>query len=170
MSIFYKISPYRFLINRMVKAFARKSNPCGKILELGAGPISYKHLFPQSKVISTDIVWTIGIDDIADVTNLKYGSSEFDMILCFNVLEHVYNANKAVNEMHRVLRVGGKVALIVPFLYPIHDPPLDFYRFTEYSLRKLFSKYSEVRIEPVVVFPFWLFKRFVLFYFLVAKK
>lgn len=170
MSLVYILSPYRLLMNMRIRSFARTVTSGKNILEVGSGPISYKSLFPNSKVISVDIVKTPSVDDVADITRLKYKSTKFDLILCFNVLEHVYDVHKAVSEMYRVLKTGGCVALIVPFLYPIHDPPIDFYRFTEYSLKNMFAEFSDVVVEPVVILPFWLFRRFVLFYFVVATK
>ena len=170
MSVVYRISPYRFLMNRRIKAFAGSVSEGAKILEIGAGPVSYKSLFRGSKVVSVDIVEGNNVDEIGDVTNLKYRSSVFDVILCFNVLEHVYDYRKAVSEMYRVLKLGGCAAIIVPFLYPVHDPPGDFYRFTEYSLERMLSGFADVKIDPVVLLPFGIFRRFVLFYFVTARK
>jgi hypothetical protein len=38
--------------------------------------------------------------------------------------------------MWRVLRPGGKVLLNVPFYYGLHETPYDFYRYTEFALRR----------------------------------
>jgi len=38
--------------------------------------------------------------------------------------------------MSRVLRPGGKLLLNVPFLYRIHEAPHDYYRYTEFALRR----------------------------------
>ena len=50
------------------------------------------------------------------------------------VLEHVRDADLAVAEMARVLRPGGHLLVTVPFLYPMHEPPFDFRRFTHFGL------------------------------------
>jgi SAM-dependent methyltransferase len=147
-----------------------KSIKKGKILELGAGPMSYRSLFPGCEVISTDVTESKNIDEIADVTNLQFEDASFDYVLCLNVLEHVYDFQKALDEIYRVLKEDGTGIILTPFFYPIHDPPKDYYRFTEYAYRKLLGSFKEVNIERGVISSFWLLKRFVLFYLILAKK
>jgi ubiquinone/menaquinone biosynthesis C-methylase UbiE len=45
----------------------------------------------------------------------------FDAIICISVLEHVFEYDKAINEIERVLKPGGKLLLTVPFGFPHHD-------------------------------------------------
>jgi ubiquinone/menaquinone biosynthesis C-methylase UbiE len=139
------------------------------MLEIGAGKESYKRYFPQLDVISTDKEAIPGIDETADVTKLKYADNTFDYILCVNVLEHLIEPEKAVKEIRRVLKVNGKAFAAVPFLFPIHDPPHDYWRFTEFSLRKIFNEFSNVLIKPVGI-KLGLLRRFALLYFIEAVK
>jgi hypothetical protein len=53
----------------------------------------------------------------------------------FEVLEHVWPASTVLSEIQRVLRQDGTLYLSVPFLYPIHDAPNDFHRFTIHGIR-----------------------------------
>jgi len=164
-----KISIVRYLLNRKFRKIANGIKS-GKILELGAGPISYKRLFPSCTVISTDLKMYPGVDEIADVTKLKYSSSSFDYVICLSVLEHVFETEKAIYEMYRVLKKGGCVIILTPFLYPLHDEPHDYYRFTQYSYRKLLKNFERVEIDTTSVLNFWIFKKFVLFYMVKAYK
>lgn len=43
--------------------------------------------------------------------------ASFDLILCSEVLEHVVDSKKALSEMHRLLRPGGKLILSTPQRY-----------------------------------------------------
>ena len=140
------------------------------MLEIGTGFKSYEYLFPHIKVISTDIVMHDGIDEIADVTALKYGSETFDYVLCINVLEHITEPQKALDEIQRVLRPGGLAIISTPFLFPVHDPPHDYWRFTEYFYQIFMQKFSRIYIKPLVLLPLGLFRRFVLQYFVTAWK
>ena len=50
----------------------------------------------------------------ADVCNLPFNENEFDFVLCNHVLEHVYDDEKAMKEIYRVLKHKGKAILQVP--------------------------------------------------------
>jgi ubiquinone/menaquinone biosynthesis C-methylase UbiE len=49
-----------------------------------------------------------------DVTDILFGESLFDVILCSHVLEHIEDDQKAIREFHRVLKPGGWAILQVP--------------------------------------------------------
>ncbi|RLI82885.1 hypothetical protein DRP04_02900 [Archaeoglobales archaeon] len=163
----YKLSPHRKLVERELKKLS-KTLKSGTMLEVGAGFKNYKSFFPHIRVISTDIVMHDGINEIADVTNLKYESETFDYVLCINVLEHIDKPQKALDEIYRVLKPEGLAIISTPFLFPVHDPPHDYWRFTEYSYRILLRKFSRVCIKPLTLLPFGIFRRFMLQYFVTA--
>lgn len=141
-----------------------------KILELGSGRTvrrkhyySAKHLFDaKNDFIQSDVVKEFG-HQIVDVTKMKY-ADEFDIIVCLNVLEHVYDYEKAIHNMHRALKEKGVLAVAVPAFYPLHDEPQDYWRFTEHSLRKLFSDFKKVSITHMGK------RQFPLSYYLEATK
>jgi SAM-dependent methyltransferase len=70
----------------------------------------------------------------ADAAHLPFADEQFDAIVCLEVIEHVPNPQQVLNEISRTLKKGGEVWLSMPFLYPLHDAPFDFQRFTEYGL------------------------------------
>jgi len=55
-----------------------------------------------------------GVEKI-DVTNIPYAAASFDWVLCNHVLEHVPDDAKALRELWRVLKPGGKAVLQTPF-------------------------------------------------------
>jgi SAM-dependent methyltransferase len=63
------------------------------------------------------------------------------------VLEHVFDVQAATDNIRRALRPGGRALIAVPHLYPYHDEPIDFWRFTEHSLRRLCRDYSSVEVR-----------------------
>jgi SAM-dependent methyltransferase len=118
------------------------------ILEIGSGPLvsgkyhySTKHLFSDSNdFVQSDIVKSFG-HPIIDVTKMKY-KDKFDVVLCLNVLEHVYDFQKAIDNMHSALKKDGLLIVAVPAFYPLHDEPGDYWRFTEHALKRMFAGYK----------------------------
>ena len=72
----------------------------------------------------------------ASATALPFPDKTFDVILLSEVLEHVREPQAALREASRVLKVGGSVLVTIPFLYPIHDAPHDYQRYTAFGLER----------------------------------
>ena len=70
------------------------------------------------------------VDIVADALNLPYQDNSVDAIYCEAVLEHLEDPQKAVLEMYRVLKPGGKAICITPFLQGYHGFPNHFQNFT----------------------------------------
>lgn len=66
-------------------------------------------------------------------------SSTYDYVSCFNVLEHVYNYNNAVQETFRILKPAGIFLGGTPFLVNVHPDPHDYWRYTNETLEKILS-------------------------------
>lgn len=49
-----------------------------------------------------------------DLTKLSFADASVDVLICHHVLEHVDNVEKALSEIHRVLRPDGIAVLSVP--------------------------------------------------------
>ena len=60
------------------------------------------------------------VDDKADITNLNiYPDKKFDFVLCSHVMEHIKNDRKAMSEIFRILKPGGRAIIMVPILLTI---------------------------------------------------
>src|SRR5690606_38821261 len=80
------------------------------------------------------------VDVLCPATALSFKDNSFDSILCTQVLEHVFEHDKLISEVFRVLRPGGNIILTVPFAWELHEEPYDFFRYTKHSLKLLFEK------------------------------
>jgi SAM-dependent methyltransferase len=101
------------------------------------------------KYVLIDVNAEYAPDVVADVQALPFDDESLGAILCLDVLEHVPDPFKAVSELHRVMRPGGKMLASVPFIWPYHaNPPLygDYWRFTPDGLRNLFRGFNKVEI------------------------
>ena len=89
-------------------------------------------------------------DVYADACELPFANESMDTVVLFETLEHVARPADAISEIARVLKPGGCLLLTMPFLYPLHDEPFDYTRFTSHGLRKELERagLSISHIEP----------------------
>jgi SAM-dependent methyltransferase len=138
----------RFVADAQARMYEKaiKEHATGKLLDLGCGFVPlygvYKDLVRE--VICVDWDQTLHpsphLDHTCDLNGvLPLKDEEFDTILLTDVLEHMRDPASLWKEMARVLKRGGKVIVGVPFLYPIHEAPHDYFRYTEHALG-LFSE------------------------------
>ncbi|MFK7797803.1 MAG: class I SAM-dependent methyltransferase [Aureispira sp.] len=87
---------------------------------------------------------------IADATNLPYDEGFFDIVVSFDVFEHIENDQKAVSEVYRVLKKGGSLVYSVPAgpgLFSSHDVALEhFRRYDKKMVKELFKDFKEVKV------------------------
>jgi SAM-dependent methyltransferase len=120
----------------------------GRLLDLGCGNQPFQPWYgPMVKeVVAADAMPGPGVQVVDLGAPLPYPDGSFDTVLCTQVLEHVPDAELAMGEIARVLRPGGHALVTVPFLYPTHEAPYDFWRYTHHGLRGLVRRHGlEVR-------------------------
>ena len=91
-------------------------------------------------------------DIIGDIHDLPFEDNSQEAIYCLAVLEHVHNPIKAMEELHRSLKPGGKLLIYVPFLYYYHAHEGyygDYWRFTYDTLKRFAEPFSHHEITPV---------------------
>jgi SAM-dependent methyltransferase len=81
-------------------------------------------------------------DVFGDAQCLPIADASVPSVALLDVLEHVPDPESAVAEIARVLAPEGTLALRVPFLYPVHDAPFDFHRWTSFGLRRLLQAHG----------------------------
>lgn len=125
------------------------------ILDAGAGDAPYRELFHHCTYVTCDYLGTMYHDkdrykpDIeCDLRHIPTLAKTFDAILCTQVLEHIDDPLAVLREFHRILKPGGHLFLTVPFMWPVHMQPYDFYRYTPFSLRNLFSR-SDFLVQSI---------------------
>lgn len=84
-----------------------------------------------AKVVCVDMQIGPGVDLVADAHDLHMVAGDsIDFVACVSVLEHVRYPQKVMQEIYRILKPGGIVYISVPFVFPFHADPDDFYRFS----------------------------------------
>lgn len=80
-----------------------------------------------------------------DILSLPFQDESFDVVVSDQVLEHIKGDPQiAINETRRVLRKGGIAVHTTCFINPIHEHPIDMWRFTPSSLEYLCQDWSKI--------------------------
>ena len=124
-----------------------------KILDVGSGKHFIEKIHPE---INENIFFRLDIanrgyvDIIADLQKDSYFRECFDVVICLNVLEHVYKFKDFVNNMNSLLKKDGILLLSIPYNSGLHYLPNDYFRMSHYALKRLLEeKYFKVEyIEP----------------------
>lgn len=144
-------------IRRAVEAFARSLPDGARILDAGAGEGQYADRFARQRYVGVDLgvgddQWNYaGLDAVADLAALPFHDGVFDAAINIVTLEHVREPARVIEELHRVLRPGGRVLIVVPHEWEQHQTPHDYFRYTRYGMEYLLQRagFSSVEIEPV---------------------
>jgi SAM-dependent methyltransferase len=105
--------------------------PEGPVLDIGGGTAHIKDFRPD--IISADILPFPGIDVVADAHRLPFLPEFFAGVVMLDVLHHLERPIEFLKEASRVLKPGGRLAMIEPAMTPIarrfydyfHDEPVD---------------------------------------------
>lgn len=124
----------------------------GLILDAGAG------FNPDYRpnVVNLEVVDYPTCDVLSAGERLPFRDASFDAVLSLAVLEHVRDPFACAAEIQRVLKPGGLLCAVVPFLQPYHGFPHHYYNMTAQGLRNLFSGLDVVAQQvPLSGLPIW---------------
>lgn len=120
----------------------------GTIIELGAAGDYYKNFVPTTQRYQTSNL-TTGCDIQLDMTKLNLADDSVDALVSVFALEHLYDFDAVFAEQQRVLKPGGRLLLVVPFLYYYHAAPDDFFRFSASALDRLLAPLNVLVRQPL---------------------
>lgn len=113
--------------------------PEAEVLVIGSGERERR-----GRVTYTDVAMARNIACICDAHDLPFEDASFDAVFAEAVLEHVCDPQRVVAEIIRVLKPGGFVYAVTPFLQPVHMGAYDFTRFTYLGHRRLFRQFDDL--------------------------
>jgi SAM-dependent methyltransferase len=85
---------------------------------------------------------------LANASTLPVQANTVDAVLMMDVIEHLREPYQALQESFRVLKPKGKLLVTIPFLYPIHDAPHDYQRYTLHGIKRDFENCGYL-LEPI---------------------
>ena len=136
----------RYLVKKIMRLFIVNQAAIGNyetIVDIGAGKAPYKKIFKYKKYIICDVENKYNFEDIViikpnDILPLK--DDYADLALSTEVLEHVKDIDLFLSEIYRIMKSGGKLIMTTPFLWPVHEAPNDYRRFTNFGIKHLLTK------------------------------
>lgn len=134
-------------LDKLLSIHAEKAK--GKLLDIGGENTPYIEYFrpyvTEYVCLNTALIKnTADQNVIGDAQELPFPKNSFDTILSTQVLEHLPQPQKAVDEINRVLKKGGYCLLSTNMAWIFHAVPDDYFRYTESGLKHLFRGFSEV--------------------------
>jgi len=123
------------------------------VLDVGTGRGHYiSELGSDKKVLTLDY---LPYEDVLVVVNLERGlplcENSFDMIMLSHTLEHIFDTKSLLRDCYRILKPGGSLVGVVPFLTKVHQAPFDFHRLTNFALTRHFQEvgFSGIEVSPL---------------------
>lgn len=90
---------------------------------------------------------------VQNIAKLDFSDNFFDLITCFEVIEHIIDYDLAISEFLRVLKPGGFLILSTPNK-EVYSPgtkkpfyPFHFKEFTLTDLKKTLSRFGSLKIQ-----------------------
>lgn len=118
--------------------------PDGRVLDIGSGTAHIKEF--RADIVSTDILSFPGIDAVADAHRLPFADGTFAGIVMLDVLHHLERPIEFLNEAARVLRPGGRLAMMEPAMTTLARRFYD--RFHEEPVDMTADAFAKVEINP----------------------
>jgi SAM-dependent methyltransferase len=107
------------------------------VVDLGAGDAPYRALFEAygGRYVACDIEAGPAVEKIIDAAGrVDLPDESADVVVSFQVLEHVWDIDAYLAECRRLLRPGGRLLLSTHGTWPYHPHPTDFRRWTRDGL------------------------------------
>jgi SAM-dependent methyltransferase len=147
---------FEHLIEEAVVNFAASQPAGSRVLDAGAGETRHAAHFQRQRYVGVDLAvgdpqWNYGkLDAIADLSQLPFRADTFDACINIVTLEHVTNPAAVVSELARALRPGGRLLVIVPHEWEVHQSPHDYFRYTRHGMQKLLEQagLADIQISP----------------------
>jgi SAM-dependent methyltransferase len=121
------------------------------VVDLGSGTERV-----HADVVTCDLFDYREVDIVCDLRTMPFAEGQVDMFMTSSVIEHVEDVPALVGSMFASTRPGGIGIHSFPFLFPFHESPHDYIRFTHMGAAVLFREWKIRRLfnsaGPVTLF------------------
>jgi SAM-dependent methyltransferase len=128
---------------KIIRDFLHSLAADAMVLDAGAG----LRRLPAPNVVNMDIYDYPSTDVLGIGQDLPFRDDSFDAALSIAVLEHVNDPFLCAKELIRVVKPGGKIFTIIPFLQAEHGYPSHYFNATRFGVRELFKDGTELEVH-----------------------
>lgn len=131
----------------------------GVFLDIGCGVMPYRDIIRRAaprltRYVGLDIetpIYKAEVDLRWDGRKIPLKDASVDSAMLTEVLEHCPEPWVVLKEARRVLKPGGVLFFTVPYIWPLHDAPWDFFRYTPFALEKLLAEagFADVKLQAL---------------------
>ena len=132
------VSIYRRLLNQTINNYIELMD--GKILDIGGEKKNQIDGWNKDQLLNSDITY-VNIDKrytpdiLASAYEIPVKNNSYDVVFCFELLEHLEKPSLALKEISRILKINGRAFISMPFMYRHHPNPNDFQRWTQEKIQ-----------------------------------
>ena len=122
------------------------NQPQFKVLEIGSRAVcsdsTWKRYISNCSYVGFDVMEGPNVDVTGDAHKLSsyFQRESFDAIISFAVFEHLAMPWVVAEEISKILKVGGTLAIETHFSFSEHELPWHFFQFNANGLEMLFNK------------------------------
>lgn len=118
-----------------------------QVLDVGGRIQPYRPLLEDRarSYVALDLQRTPLVGVVGQAESIPFAGGRFDLVCCAQVLQYVPRPEIAVNEMHRVLKPGGRLLMSVPSI-AMRDADQECWRFWPEAIRQLLRGFEQVEI------------------------
>ncbi len=106
--------------------------------------------------LGIDSEFVDGVDRVIQIEDLASHKelNNYDLVLCFEVLEHVKDWRLAINNIKKACAIDGTIIITTRSVgFPYHSFPKDFWRFNIDDMNLIFSDFSIKSVVNDPIYP-----------------
>jgi SAM-dependent methyltransferase len=139
-----KVNQPRLNLEKQLDAFGKSLPDQCLVLDAGAGDQSNARFFSHCIYESVDfgkVEKMYATPTYAcDLREIPVPNSRYDVVVFSQVMEHLPYPQQVAIELARTLKPGGLLFYSAPLSFHEHEVPYDFYRYTQFGVRHIFTE------------------------------
>ncbi|MDB4973978.1 MAG: methylase [Myxococcaceae bacterium] len=141
-------NPFYFARSGLHQTLSRVTGRVGgRMLDVGCGNKPYAHMFGVSEHIGLELDSPAAraqnrADVFYDGQTFPFPDARFETVFASQVFEHVFNPDRFLAEVYRVLAPHGQLLMTLPFVWDEHEQPHDFARYSSFGIEHLLTQHG----------------------------